>query len=102
MSRKVLIGKIVSDKMQKTVVVEVERKVAHPVYKKLIKKTKRFKADVNNMEVKVGDLVKMEETPPISRSKHFKVIGKVKLFLQHTKLYLLYIQIFVCSRCIHE
>ena len=77
MSRKVLIGKIVSDKMQKTVVVEVERKVAHPVYKKLIKKTKRFKADVNNMEVKVGDLVKMEETPPISRSKHFKVIGKV-------------------------
>ncbi|OGH10334.1 MAG: 30S ribosomal protein S17 [Candidatus Levybacteria bacterium RIFCSPHIGHO2_01_FULL_36_15] len=74
---KILIGKIISDKMQKTVVVEVERKIQHPVYKKFIKVNKKFKADTNNMNVKVGDKVRIEETRPLSRDKHFKITGKI-------------------------
>ncbi len=77
MSKKVLIGKVVSDKMQKTVVVEVERKIQHPVYKKFIKINKKFKADTNNMDVKIGDMVKIKETRQLSKDKHFKVAGKV-------------------------
>lgn len=77
MVKKVLTGKIVSDKMLKTVIVEINRKVAHPLYKKLIKKTNKFKADTNNIEVKTGDIVKIEQTRPISRDKHFKVIAKL-------------------------
>lgn len=78
MAKKTFIGKVVSDKMQKTVVVEVERKVAHPVYKKLMRKTKKIKADTNLMALKVGDMVKIQETKPISRDKHFKIIEKIK------------------------
>lgn len=77
MSKKILFGKVVSDKMLKTVVVEVERKIQHPIYKKLIKKNKKFKADTNNLVVKVGEFVRIEETRPLSKDKHFKIIGKV-------------------------
>lgn len=76
--KKVLTGVVVSDKMQKTVIVSIQRKVAHSLYGKLIKITKRYKADTNNMEIKVGSIVKMEETRPLSRGKHFKVIEIVK------------------------
>lgn len=78
MSKKTLIGKVVSDKMQKTIVVEVERKVAHPVYKKIITKTKKFKADTNGMEAKMGETVKIEQATPMSRDKKFKLIEVIK------------------------
>lgn len=75
-TNKTLSGQVVSAKMQDTVVVAIERKVAHPVYRKLIKVTKRIKADTNNMEIKEGDLVVIEQTRPISRDKNFKVVRK--------------------------
>lgn len=77
-SSKVFTGTVVSDKMQKTVVVEITRKVQHPVYKKIIKKSRKLKADANGMEVKAGDVVKLEETRPVSRDKNFKVVEVVR------------------------
>lgn len=77
-TKKTFVGTVVSDKMQKTVVVSIQRRVAHPVYGKLIKITKRFKADTNGMEVKVGQTIRMEETRPISKGKFFKVIEIIK------------------------
>lgn len=76
MPNKILTGKIVSDKMEKTVVVAVESKVAHPMYKKLIKRTQKFKADTNNLELRSGDTVVIQETKPKSKGKYFKVISK--------------------------
>ncbi|MDO8269784.1 MAG: 30S ribosomal protein S17 [Candidatus Levybacteria bacterium] len=73
---KTLKGTVVSTKMQNTVVVAIERKVAHKLYRKLIKVTKKIKADTNNMEVKEGDIVIIEQTRPISKDKNFKVIKK--------------------------
>ena len=74
MARKTLVGKIVSNKMQKTVVVEIERRIRHPIYGKIVKKTKRLKADDNGFKVEVGESVKIEQAKPISRDKYFKVI----------------------------
>lgn len=73
-SNKVLKGVVVSDKMDKTVVVEVTRFVEHPKYGKRIKKTKKYKAHDENNSKKIGDVVEIEETKPISKDKHFKVI----------------------------
>jgi small subunit ribosomal protein S17 len=71
---KILKGVVTSDKMDKTVVVEVTRFVEHKKYGKRIKKTKKYKAhDADNLK-KVGDLVEIEEVIPISKDKHFKVI----------------------------
>lgn len=66
-------GKVISDKMEKTVVVAVERVSTHPVYKKQIKTTKRFKAH-NELGAKAGDVVTIEETRPISKEKRWRVI----------------------------
>ena len=71
---KTFTGKVVSTKMKNTVVVEVEFLRAHPLYKKVLKKHKRLKADTNQMTVKTGDVVKIEEIRPMSRDKHFKVV----------------------------
>lgn len=76
---KTLIGVITSTKMQKTVVVRVERKFRHPMYRKVIIRHKKYKAHNENMELAVGDMVKIEETRPISKDKHFKVIEKIKV-----------------------
>ena len=74
-SNKVLKGVVVSDKMDKTVVVEVTRFVEHKKYGKRIKKTKNYKAhDADNVK-KIGDVVEIEEVRPISKDKHFKVIS---------------------------
>lgn len=73
MKKQILRGTVVSDKMQNTIVVEVERKVPHKLYKKIIKITKKFKADKNNMSVAVGDVVSIESTKPMSKTKYFKV-----------------------------
>jgi small subunit ribosomal protein S17 len=74
-TNKILKGVVVSDKMAKTVVVEVTRFVEHPKYQKRIKKTKLYKAHDENNEKKVGDVVEIEETKPLSKDKHFKVIA---------------------------
>ncbi|MBQ8682316.1 MAG: 30S ribosomal protein S17 [Selenomonadales bacterium] len=71
--RKVRIGKVVSDKMDKTVVVAVERLVQHPLYKKPVKNTKRYKAHDENNECKLGDTVAMMETRPLSKDKRWRV-----------------------------
>ena len=71
---KILKGVIVSLKMQKTAVVQVSRVTPHPIYKKLIKKDRRFKADTNLINVAVGDRVKIIETKPISKQKAFKIM----------------------------
>ena len=78
MAKKTFIGKVVSDKMAKTVVVSIERLIRHPVYKKTLKRSGRIKADTNSMEVKTGQFVKIEQTRPMSRDKNFKVIEIVK------------------------
>lgn len=71
---KVLEGKIVSNKMTRTVVVEVVRKTPHPLYKKLIKRSKKFLADTGEKMYEVGQTVKIVETRPMSKTKHFKVM----------------------------
>jgi len=68
-----LIGKVVSSKMQSTVSVEVARVIAHPVYKKRIKKHKRFLSHVSGVSPKVGDVVRITSTKPISKNKRWRV-----------------------------
>jgi len=77
MPKKKLTGIVVSDKMQKTVVVKVESVKAHPKYKRRYKIHKKYKAHDQNGEYHIGDTVVIEETTPMSRDKKFKVIGKV-------------------------
>jgi len=73
---KVLQGKVVSTKMMKTVVVEVERAFAHPLYKKTMRSHKKYKAHIDDdMKVAEGDVVDIQETKPISKDKKFKVIA---------------------------
>jgi len=72
--RKVRVGKVVSDKMDKTVVVAVERKVPHALYNKPMVSTKRFKAHDENNECQIGDTVKIIETRPLSKDKCWRVV----------------------------
>ena len=76
--QKMLKGKIISLKMQKTVVVEVTRKSPHPMYRKLIKISKKFKADTGDLNLSVGDNVKIGEIRPLSKDKKFKVLEVLK------------------------
>lgn len=69
-----LIGKVISTKMTKTVIVSVETRKPHPLYKKIVRKTKKYKVHNENHEVKIGARVKIIETRPISKEKHFKLI----------------------------
>ena len=77
-SRKVRVGKVVSDKMDKTVVVIVEDRVAHKTYKKIIGRTYRLKAHDENNECGVGDIVRVMETRPLSRAKRWRVVEIVE------------------------
>ena len=77
MSKKKLTGIIVSDKMQKTVVVEVESIKEHPKYKRRFKMHKKYKAHDEKGEFHTGDKVVIEETSPISKEKRWKVVGRV-------------------------
>ena len=77
-SRKTRVGKVVSDKMDKTVVVIVEDRVAHPVYKKILKRTYRLKAHDEMNECGVGDRVKVMETRPLSKDKRWRVVEIVE------------------------
>jgi len=71
--RKIRTGKVVSNKMDKTVVVAVETLRRHPLYKKTIKNTARFKVHDENNACKIGDVVKIIETRPLSKEKHWRV-----------------------------
>ena len=75
MPRRVLTGKVVSDKADKTVVVLVERRLMHPVYKKFIKRSKRYQAHDAANAFKVGDTVRIVETAPISKTKRWMVLA---------------------------
>lgn len=75
---KSMIGTVVSDKMDKTVVVKVEYNKMHPLYKKYVKKSKKFKAHDENNECKEGDVVRIESSKPISKDKKWKVVEIVK------------------------
>ena len=76
MPRRVLQGVVVSDKMDKTVVVSVERRLMHPIYKKFIRRSKKYAAHDENNAAKVGDVVKIRECRPISKSKRWEVVGE--------------------------
>ncbi len=71
--RKTRIGVVVSDKMDKTVVVEVKRLLAHPLYKKIVRRRKKFKVHDPNNSCQVGDKVLIEESRPLSRDKRWRV-----------------------------
>ena len=77
MPKRVLTGLIVSDKTDKTVVVNVERKVKHPLYGKIIRRSKKYHAHDEGNEYKQGETVRIEETAPISKLKTWKVIERV-------------------------
>ena len=72
--RKVRTGKVVSDKMDKTIVVAVEDHVKHPLYKKIVKKTCKLKAHDENNECNIGDKVKVMETRPLSKDKRWRLV----------------------------
>ena len=74
MPRRILQGEVVSDKSDKTVVVKVERRFKHPLYKKFIKKDKKYSAHDENNNYKTGDIVRIRECSPLSKTKAFEVI----------------------------
>ena len=76
--RKTRIGKVVSDKMDKTIVVVVESRSAHPLYKKIVKRTYKLKAHDENNECVIGDRVKVMETRPLSKEKRWRLIEIVE------------------------
>lgn len=76
--RRVLTGLVVSDKMDKTVVVEVTRRVKHPKYRKYINRSKSYKAHDEDNNFKAGDRVVIQESRPLSRTKRWVVVGKAE------------------------
>ena len=77
-TRKEREGRVVSDKMQKTVVVALERRVAHPVYGKMVKRTVKVKAHDEENTAKTGDLVRIAETRPLSKDKRWRLVAVVE------------------------
>jgi small subunit ribosomal protein S17 len=77
-SRKVRVGKVVSDKMDKTIVVAVERSTRHPLYGKIIRKTKKYKAHDEDNTCRIGDKVRIMETRPLSRDKRWRLVEIVE------------------------
>ena len=75
--RKTRVGKVISDKMDKTVVVAVEGHVTHPLYKKIVRNTYKLKAHDENNECHIGDTDKVMETRPLSKDKRWRVVGIV-------------------------
>lgn len=74
MAQRILQGVVVSDKMEKTIVVQVERKVPHPLYGKILRRTKKYKAHDAENRHRIGDEVRIRECPPISKDKHWVVV----------------------------
>ena len=76
--RKTRIGVVTSNKMAKTITVEVERKVKHPIYGKFVKKTSKFHAHDDKNECSIGDLVRIMETRPLSKTKRWRLVEVVE------------------------
>jgi small subunit ribosomal protein S17 len=76
--RKTRVGRVVSDKMDKTIVVAIEDSVRHPLYKKIVKRTVKFKAHDENNECGIGDRVRIMETRPISKDKRWRLLEVVE------------------------
>lgn len=77
MPKRILIGTVVSDKTDKTVTVKVERKVKHPLYGKIIRRSKKYHAHDEENAYRAGETVRIEETRPISKTKSWKVLDRV-------------------------
>jgi small subunit ribosomal protein S17 len=77
-TKRTLIGRVVSDKMEKTVTVLVERRVKHPMYGKVITTSKKYHAHNENNEAKIGDKVEIQESRPISRTKSWKIVKLIE------------------------
>ena len=77
-NRKVRVGKVVSNKMQKSITVAIERKVAHPLYKKYFRQTSNLMAHDEKNEAAIGDLVKIMETRPMSKQKRWRLVEVVE------------------------
>ena len=75
MPRRVLQGVVVSDKANQTITVLVERRIMHPLYKKIIRRSKKYHAHDQDNRCKIGDIVRIEECRPISKSKSWRVVG---------------------------
>ena len=76
--RKVRVGVVVSDKQDKTVTVSVARQFPHPLYRKQVKRTKKYHAHDANNEFKVGDVVRIQETRPLSKTKRWRVVELIE------------------------
>lgn len=76
--RKTRTGKVVSDKMDKTIVVAIENHVKHPLYRKIVKRTYKLKAHDENNECGIGDIVKVMETRPLSKDKRWRLVEIVE------------------------
>jgi len=76
--RKVRTGKVVSDKMDKTIVVAIQDKVRHPLYKKIINRTSKVKVHDENNECRIGDRVRIMETRPLSKDKRWRLIQVIE------------------------
>ena len=79
MPKRILVGTVTSDKTDKTVTVKVERKVKHPLYGKIIRRSKKYHAHDEDNSFKAGETVRIEETRPISKLKTWKVLDKVEV-----------------------
>lgn len=77
-SRKEIIGKVTSNKMEKSIVVSIERKIKHPLYGKFLKKTKKYVAHDEKNECNEGDIVQLMETRPMSKSKRWRLVKIVE------------------------
>ncbi len=77
-ARKMRVGVVVSDKMQKTVVVQIDRRIPHPTYGKMVTRTKRLKAHDEENSAKLGDTVRIMETRPLSKDKRWRVVAIVE------------------------
>jgi small subunit ribosomal protein S17 len=78
MPKRILQGVVVSDKMDKTIVVEVERRIQHPIYKKFIRRSKRYHAHDESNEIKTGQTVRIIESRPLSKTKRWVVVTETE------------------------
>lgn len=76
--RKTRIGRVVSDKMEKSIVVLIEQRIAHPIYKKIFKQSKKYVAHDEKQDAKVGDLVRIMEARPLSKRKRWRLVEIVE------------------------
>lgn len=91
--RKTRVGKVVSNKMDKTIVVAIEDNVMHPLYKKIIKRTVKFKAHDENNTCNIGDKVEIMETRPISKDKRWRLVRVIEQAKKKSRVSLIKVQI---------